>query len=354
MYEGMTYEVLKERMLENVTLTDKREGSFVNDMLSPAAYEAERFYNQLDRALSIAFVDTSAGVYLDRHGEIDGLKRKTGTYAKGECTFTGNKGKEIPIGTLCGTVNGLLFEVTQAGIIDSNGSVTLPVQALEIGDQYNVLAGMVDVLPVGISGITGVKNEKGFLGGAEVETDDAFLGRILFHRQKPATSGNVYHYMEWAMEIDGVGDVRVFPLDYGPGTVVVMPVTNGKRSPDTEILERVAANIEEKRPIGATVTVEAPKEIFADIEASIQLAEGITLEKVQKEYFTLLESYLKSSVFRLSVVDYYKCLSMFYDITGVLSVKTFLLNGKMENISIGRKEIQAAGTVLLKEAVAWS
>ena len=308
MYEGMTYEVLKERMLEKVTLTDKREGSFVNDMLSPVAYEAERFYNQLDRVLSIAFVDTSAGEYLDQHGAIDGMIRKTGTYAKGECIFSGNKNQEIPADTLCGTVNGLLFEVTQMGVIDENGSVTLPVQALEIGDKYNVLAGMVNVLPVGISGVTGVTNGKGFLGGAEVETDDAFLGRILFHRRKPATSGNVYHYMEWAMEIDGVGDVKVFPLDYGAGTVTVMPITNGKRSPDTEILGKVAANIEEKRPIGATVTVEAPKEIFTNIEASIQLADGANLEKVQKEYFALLESYLKSSVFRLSVVDYYKCI----------------------------------------------
>ncbi len=350
MYEGMTYEILKERMLEKVTLTDKREGSFANDMLSPAAYEAERFYNQLDRVLSIAFVDTSVGAYLDQHGGIDGIIRKAGTYARGECTFTGDKNKEIPVGTLCGTVNGLLFEVTRAGAIGESGSVTLPVQALEIGDRYNVFAGMVNVLPIGIFGVTGVANAEGFLGGSEIETDDAFLGRILFHRQKPATSGNAYHYMEWTMEVDGVGNVKVFPLDHGPGTVTVMPITSGGRSPDTEILEKVAANIEEKRPIGATVTVEAPAEILIDTEATLELAASTTGEIVKAEYFKLLESYIKSSVFRLSVVDYYKCLSMFYDIEGVLSVKAFALNGGTESISIGRKEIQVAGTVLLKEA----
>ena len=27
----------------------------------------------------------------------------------------------------------------------------------------------------------------------------------------PATSGNVYHYMQWAREVAGVGDSKIFP-----------------------------------------------------------------------------------------------------------------------------------------------
>lgn len=33
MYEDRLYEVLKEEMLQEITQTDKREGSFVNDII---------------------------------------------------------------------------------------------------------------------------------------------------------------------------------------------------------------------------------------------------------------------------------------------------------------------------------
>ena len=35
----------------------------------------------------------------------------------------------------------------------------------------------------------------------------------------PATSGNVYHYVQWALEVAGVGHVKVFPRVQGVNTV---------------------------------------------------------------------------------------------------------------------------------------
>ena len=42
----------------------------------------------------------------------------------------------------------------------------------------------------------------------------------------PATSGNAYHYQQWALEVSGVGAAKVFPLDNGPGTVGILVVDN--------------------------------------------------------------------------------------------------------------------------------
>ena len=53
----------------------------------------------------------------------------------------------------------------------------------------------------------------------------------------------------------------------------------------------------------------------------------------------------------MSTVDYFKCLSMFYDIEGVVSVKTFTINGGTESISIGEKEIQVTGSIDIEGAV---
>lgn len=345
MYESKTYEAIREAILNDVTLTDKREGSFVSDMVSPISYELERVYNQFDRMLGIMFLDTSAGEYIDRRGTEYGILRKEGSCAKGFCTFTGDKNTEIPTGTLCATGGGLLFAVTEGGTISESGSVTLPVQAQEIGDKYNVLAGSIHTLPVEILGVESVSNEEKLLGGTERETDRELAERILMRLQAPATSGNVYHYKLWAMDVEGVGNAKIFPLDNGPGTVTVLPITSSGRSPDEEIIAAVAAHIEEQRPIGATVTVTAPTERLIHTAATLELSPSASLETVKKEYTALLESYIKGSVFRLSTVDYYKCLSMFYDIAGVVSVKTFTLNNGTESISIGEKEIQVTGTV---------
>lgn len=345
MYENKTYENIKADILEDVTLTDKREGSFVHDMVSPISYELERVYNQFDRMLGIMFLEDSAGEYIDKRGGEYGIIRKEGGYAKGDCTFTGDENMEIPAGSLCATSGGLLFEVTVGGVIGESGSVTLPIQAQEWGDKYNVLAGHINTLPVDIFGVKSVSNGEKLLGGTERETDKELVDRILMRLQAPATSGNVYHYKMWALDVEGVGNAKIFPLDNGPGTVTVLPITSSGRSPDEEIIAAVQAYIEEQRPIGATVTVAAPTEKMINTAATLELSSSASLAEVKKEYTALLESYIKSSVFRLSTVDYYKCLSMFYDIAGVVSVKAFTINGGVESISIGEKEIQVAGTV---------
>lgn len=351
MYEDMSYENIKAGILEGVTLTDKREGSFVNDMVSPVSYELEKCYSKLDMQLGVMFIEDSSGEWLEKRGSEIGIFRKAGTKATGQATFTGNSGVEIPTGSLCATAGGLLYAVTAGGTIGEDGTVTLPVEADEIGDRYNVQMGSICVLPVSISGVTAVTNAAGLLGGTDVETDDALAERILLRKRKPGTSGNVYQYVEWAMEVNGVGDAKVFPLDSGPGTVTVIPITSGSRSPGENILEAVRTHIEEERPIGATVTVAAPAEVMIHAAAEIEIAASATAAEVQKSYEKLLESYIKNSMSRrLLTVDYYKCLSMFYDIEGVVSVKNFLLNNGEENISIGEKEIQVMGTVSIEEA----
>ena len=351
MYEDKTYENIRDEILSKVTLTDTREGSFASDVVSPISYEMEKTYNQFDRMLGIMFLDTSAGTYIDDRGKEYGIIRKEGTYAKGEVTFTGEKDVEIPAGTLCATVGGLMFEVLEGGVIPEGGTITLPVEAQEPGDKYNVLAGSVRVLPTSIFGVTAVTNGGKMLGGSERETDAELVERILLKLQSPATSGNVYHYKLWAMNVEGVGNVKVFPLDNGPGTVTVMPITSSGRSPDEEIIQRVKEYIEEQRPIGATVTVMAPAEKMINIAASVEITTAVTAETVKEAYGKMLEEYIKSSVFKLSTVDYFKCLSMFYDIEGVVSVKTFTINGGTESISIGEKEIQVTGSIDIEGAV---
>ena len=345
MYEDKSYEALKEEMLQEITQTDKREGSFVNDMLSAAALQGEKLYVALEHTLAVAFLQNCIGTDADEKAQEEGLSRKAGTKAKGSVTFTGEVGKEIPEGTLCGTVGDLHFTTTETGEIGEKGSVTLPVEAEEIGNKYNVPAGYINFLPVNINGVTSITNAEGTLGGSEKETDAELIARILLKKRTPATSGNKHHYLQWALEVNGVGNAKIFPLDNGPGTVGVMPITGGGRAPSEEILQAVRENIEEQRPIGATVSVYAPEEVQIAVSAMISLSADTALSTVQTAYQKSFEAYIKEGVFRLQAIDYYKCISLLYEISGVTSVKNFRLNGGTESIQIGEKQIQVCGNV---------
>lgn len=345
MFEEMTYEKIKGDILQEIKGIEKREGSFVNDMVSPIAYQLEGAYAQFDKMLGVMFVADSAGAYIDKRGGEYGIQRKDGTFSEGSCTFSGTKNAAIPKGSLCATPQGLLFETKVAGKIGEEGKAVLPIRATETGDRHNILAEEINTLPVTINGVTGVVNGEKLLGGAGEETDEALAKRILLRLQAPPTSGNAAHYRLWAMEVDGVGDAKIFPLDKGAGTVTVLPITAEKRSTGTDILEQVQKKIEAQRPIGATVTVTAPTEVMINIVAVLSIAASTSWGIVKEAYTAAFTSYIKNGVFRLNAVDYLKCVSIFYEIEGVIQVKSLSLNGGSQSISLGEKQIQVAGAV---------
>ena len=71
MYEDRLYEALKEEMLQEITQTDKREGSFVNDIISTSAMKGEEVWAELSRAVGVFFKKDCTGEYCDRFAVID-------------------------------------------------------------------------------------------------------------------------------------------------------------------------------------------------------------------------------------------------------------------------------------------
>lgn len=350
MYDGMLYENLKNDMLVKIPNMDKREGSFVSDMISPVAYEFEYAYQQFEAMLGIMFMEDSNAEHIEKRAKEYGLFRKKGTHAIGAVIFTGSENTTIPKGAIVATVTNLLYETSeQVTIPQGETTIVAPIKAQEIGDKYNVLSNMLTFIPVAIMGVSSVTNTDNILGGTDIETDGELVRRVLLQIQTPATSGNAIHYKLWALEVNGVGDAKVFPLYNGPGTVLVMPITSDKRAPDTTIINNTKNAIEDKRPIGASVTVSAPEEVLINVSAQIVLDPNFTLEKVEEKYIEKFRDYITKSVFRLYTVDYYKCLSIFYELEGVKQVANFKINNATSNVEITENKIQVAGTVAIIE-----
>jgi len=349
-YENQTYDAIMARLLAAVPDTlDKREGSFIWDALSPAALELAQLYIQLDLVMQYGFAQTTYGQYLDYRAGEHGLARKEATKATGQVTITGSSGTVVPAGSLLATGAGVQFETLAEVTIGETGSITTDVRAVEAGTRGNVPAATITVIPVSIAGVTAVTNMSSTTGGTDQETDAALLERLLEKVRTPATSGNVAHYLQWAKEVPGVGDAKVFPLWNGNGTVKVVIIDNNKQPAGAEIVANVAAYIEEVRPIGATVTVESATALDIDVIATLTLTPETVLADVKTAFEAALTSYLKQIAFKQSYVSYAQVGSLLLDTPGVLDYSNLTLNTGTGNVAIGDTQVAVKGTVTLNE-----
>ena len=220
----------------------------------------------------------------------------------------------------------------------------------------NVAAGAINTIPVSIYGVSGVTNAAAAHDGYEEETDDSLLDRLLFAVRQPATSGNVYHYIEWATSVAGVGAVKVIPLWDGNGTVKVIVVDANKDTPSEELLQEVRDVIDANAPIGATVTVVAPT--LKTIDIAMKVTKGVGNEEAIK---SVLTSYFKSNVFGTDytnaetlnqsvTISYAQIGRIILDnsaTTGVEDYAGMTINGGTENIVVQYDYMPVVGTVTL-------
>lgn len=345
--ENQTFDVIMQRLLTAVPDDlNKREGSFVWDALAPVAIELAQAYIELDRVIKLGFAQTTYGQYLDYRAAEHGLSRKAATKATGQVVITGANGTEVPAGSLFATGAGVLFQ-TLADVIISTGQVIANIEAVEPGASGNVPTGAINIIPVSIAGVTGVTNVQATSGGTDAESDTALLARLLEKVRSPATSGNVAHYKQWAMEVAGVGDAKAFPIWNGPGTVKVLIIDSNKQSASADIVQDVVDYIEEVRPIGATVTVESATGVNVNVAATVVLETGAVLADVQASFEASLVDYLKNIAFLQNYVSYAQVGNRLLDTSGVLDYSGLTLNGGTGNVVIGDTQVAIKGTVTL-------
>lgn len=333
----MTYEELLQAMLDRVPSdVDKREGSVIYDALAPCAYFLAQQNFQLDNFIDLVFPDTALGEYLNRAAEAYNVSRKPATNAVRKMTTSGS----VEIGTRWG-INNLVYIVKEEES-ETEYQVECETPGV-IGNQYS---GAMQP----ISNITGITAELGDIitPGADEETDEALRERLYTKIRLPATSGNVYHYQQWALEVSGTGAAKVFPLADGPGTVTVLVVDSDKKI-SSSLPKAVAEYIETMRPIGATVTVKSPDSVTINIKASVMRNESKTLDDVKKAYKNAVDTFLQETVFTTYRISYAKLGSLLLDIPGVEDFEGFLLNEGTGNVVIGEKQIPVTGTIELTE-----
>lgn len=349
MYSSQTYDVVKNRTLSNINLDIyKGEGSFLSDMVSPINSELAKFYIELSYLHKKAFIEDNFDDFLDKRVNEFGVYRKLGTEAIGEVIIEGKVGTVISNGTII-SYNELLFVVIKDIVISSEiEQNTSPVQALEIGIRYNMPASTEFKLQDEIAGVTRIYNNLAFQGGTEIETDEELKERFYKIQKNQATSGNKAHYEEWALEVEGVYNAKIYPRWDGAGSIKVLIFGENNQAVDTEIIERCREHIEEEMPIGCTLTVATPSPLNISISATIKLEAGYTLDFVKESFLESINSYLININ---KEIIYTKVSAILASVEGLHDFSNLLLNNKAENIVFEEDKVPSVMTLEFSEVV---
>lgn len=355
MYEDQTKAVILERMLANSPADiDQRQGSVTHDLLSPPAIELSQAYADLDNVLNYGFTDTANDGYLDRRAADYGLTRKPAVKSAGVLTFTGAEGTFIPKGTIASTggENAVYF-VTVADVTLVGSGVIVMADAETAGASGNVGIGAINTLIGDLVGVVNVSNTSNFIGGVDVESNEALRSRYYERASRAVTSGNANHYRQWALEVPGVSDAIVYPVWNGPGTVKVVLLGDDKTAPDSAVVASAQSYIDPTQdgrgegaaPVGPIVTVLGATEKVINVTADIELASGATVDQVRLLVENGVRAYLKTLAFNDPIVRINQIGNVLIDIPPVLDYTGLKLNGSSGNLETVQGEVAVLGTV---------
>lgn len=346
-YNQETYEAIRKRMLDNMSNDiDKREGSFVSNMVSPVGVEFAKCYMELDNILSIMFLEDATNEYLDKKVYDFGIERKLGATAKGIIKVIGENGTYIPEGSEVLSQGELAFYTLHDAWIEEEVAL-IEVEASNVGVDFNIIPNSIDKFAKEINGVTSVTNEEEFAQGVDIETDEELRERFFEIIRRPATSGNIYHYEQWAKEIDGINQARVKPLWNGNGTVKVI-VSNDNSIVSEEIVAKCQEYINTVKPIGADVTVITPTSLDINITANIYIENGYDTVRAKLDFEQNLEKYLSNCT---DTVVYTRVASCLGSVAGVKDYSELKLNGGISNISFDDEKLPKIKSIVLSEVV---
>ncbi|HJA49079.1 MAG TPA: baseplate J/gp47 family protein, partial [Candidatus Agathobaculum intestinipullorum] len=240
----------------------KTVGYPTHDLLAAAALRMQGTDAEVAAMRAALDPENLAGSDLDRYiFPRAGLERRQATFATGVLTVTGTG--TVQQGALFESGGGIQFAASETVSITGEGQVRVTCRV--DGAAGNLPVHSITQMPVTLQGISACDNPEPTAGGYDEEDDAAYYARYLLKIRTPATSGNIYHYQSWALEVAGVGAVQVFPLARGPGTVDIVLIDNTGQPAPPDLVQAVQDYIDPggtgegygQAPIGAQCQVEA-------------------------------------------------------------------------------------------------
>lgn len=226
--------------------------------------------------------DTCGPAMLRRWASVLGVPVKQPAKASGSVNFVGTNGSTITAGSTWQRSDGVEFVVDETLTIVA-GAASGTVTAVLAGDDGNTVGGsaLTAVSPLaGINSNASVDGD-GLNGGADAEDVESSLRpRVLSRLRKPPIGGGPGDYERLALEVPGVTRAWEYKGEQGAGSVVLRFACDDPDDIDVSPIPspgkvaEVAAYIESKGPLAATIYVVAP--VALPLNPSIDLTPDAT------------------------------------------------------------------------------
>lgn len=329
------------------------EGDFFWDATRPTAEEQERLVGlKMANILKLVFPQTSYGEYLEYLGECRGVFKNPATNATGILKITGEASTYIKKNSVFSSVatddiEAIEYITLEECYIGDNGEVTVNVECSQAGTIGNAPKNTITVLVSNISGITSVTNESDFRNGTDIEDEENYRERLMNSYENEASSGNLEHYIQWAKEVEGVGNVYVTPEWNGAGSVKVSILDKNGDVANSELIEKVqnyiapsGKNRGGKAPIGAIVTVTTPEILDISVRANFVFDENFDSSIVLSTIKDRINNYL--STLGINGLIMYSAISsivgsMVLNKEGLNDYTGLTLNNEVTNIDVDGK-----------------
>ena len=208
-------------------------------------------YGYADWIMAQMFPDTCDESELPRFATLLKVPRKDAAGATGNLTFTTSIGAVIDTAMVVRALDGVEYSPT-GSVTASGASTVIAAQANVAAAAGNRVAGQSGLLTQPRAGVQASVTIGDMSGGADVESVDAWRARIVEAWRNPAAGGTEEDYIRWAKEVPGVTRAWCYPLEMGPGSVVVRFVRDDESpiTPDSGEVATVQAYLDTKRPVG--------------------------------------------------------------------------------------------------------
>lgn len=275
------------------------DASDIGIRLKVLAGEAARLAQRLENLEKQAFPQTADGEALTLQAQQRGIERKEAVKASGSLRFGRDAplwyDSPIPAGTVCAAPGGEIRFVTTEDAVLKTGSyeVDVPACAETGGRSGNAFAESITVLVTPPEGILTVVNPLPFTGGMDAESDEELRQRLLLSYRNIPNGTNAAFYREQALKVPEIRSVSVIPCENGLGTVGIYCAASGS-APSEEVLDALAATLDELREITVQVSVQPCELVEVDLFVTVTTGDGYTAQQVKESCEEALRSYFAS------------------------------------------------------------
>ena len=348
---------LRNNFLDNLkNPLSKMEGTFNFDIAATFGITAEEVYKELEFWEKQTFIDTATeDEYVDKHALMFGVKRRLGTKAKGILKVTGKANSVIEENTIFLNRDGIKYKSLRKEYLSPTGIAEIEIECLSEGKVGNAAIGEITTFEIQNNNIYSVINEKEIINGYDKEPNSVLVARAKEKATRPAHSGNIYDYEQWAKQVDGVGKVLVKPLWNGNGTVKVLVANYNNDIADSSLIQKVRDRIQrdDGRPVGADVTVDSFTAKNINVNVQVILKAGFSISDIKEKIESLLKVIIKTGNVTFekankSILSINRLEKAILEIEGI-NDNFVKVNNSNSNLEIAEDEILIVGTVVINE-----